>query len=68
MIRLLAGKVPSGVHEAVIHHIDRSEIALGIAAELKRIRPDIRIETRTIGPTLSIHLGIGAVGIVWMNN
>ncbi len=34
MIRLLAGKVPSGVHEAVIHHIDRREIALGIARSL----------------------------------
>lgn len=68
MVRLLANKIPMNVNEVIVHHIDQRQTALAICNEIERLHPKIQIETRTIGPVLGIHLGLGAVGLVWMNN
>ncbi len=67
MVRLLAGKIPPSVSEVIVHHIDQRQIALNICNEIKKRNPSAKVETRPIGPVLALHLGLGAVGIAWMN-
>ena len=67
MVRLLAGKIPPSVSEVVVHHIDQRQIALAICNEIKKRSHGVQVETRPVGPVVALHLGLGAVGVAWMN-
>ncbi len=67
MIRLLAGKIPPSASEVVVNHIDQRQIALSICNEIKKRNPSVLVETRAVGPVVALHLGLGAVGVAWMD-
>ena len=65
-IRQLIAEVPSQIKDGIVHFIGDSRAAQKTADEMKRLKLTDETQLRPLGPVLGIHLGIGVLGIAWM--
>ena len=65
--KMMADHKEKGVREIAIHHIDRMDEALALKEEIQALI-DVDIHISDIGPVIGLHVGPGAIGIVYYTN
>lgn len=67
-IKRLIEKIPPSVKRVIVHCLGADvSRAQEVCRALTKRRPDVSPEIRQLGPVLGIHLGLGVVGIAWMD-
>jgi len=60
--------IPQDAKEVFIQHLDNEETSLDLCQMIIKKFPNIKKPTITaVGPVLAIHLGIPAIGLVWIH-
>ena len=67
MIRILTRQAPENAAEIVINFIGDARLAANIHGVLKQTRPGAEIHFMKIGPALTAHLGLNAVGVSYVS-
>ncbi len=65
-IRSLVKKVPDTACRITVQYIGDQQVARSVKDTLAKSFPAEQIELRQAGPVLQIHLGLGAVGVAWL--
>ncbi len=65
MIRKLVSQVPQDTKWIIIHYIENIGLAKVLYKEIQLKFPAAKLEMRKVGPVLSIHLGLSAIGLAW---
>lgn len=66
LVKDLAGYIPAGARSVIIHHYGEKCDPAPLLEQVRRRFPDADTEVRTIGPSLSIHLGTGLLAAAWI--
>jgi DegV family protein with EDD domain len=66
LVKDLAGYIPAAAKSIVIHHYGDKSDPEQLLEAVRRRFPDADIAVRTVGPSLSIHLGTGLLAAAWI--
>ena len=64
MFQNIVRSVPENVEDVFVQHLQAAACAQTLANELRA--KDINVHMRKVVPVLGIHLGLGVVGVVWL--
>ena len=66
LIKDLAGYIPAAARSIVLHHYGEKSDPAPLLEQVQKRFPNADIAVRTVGPSLSIHLGTGLLAAAWI--